>query len=421
MNSYSIPVSGSERAEILDALRGFALFGVLIDNLFAFSGWAFMLQPAREALPTWSADGILGLLELAFIHGKFYSLFSLLFGVGFSIILLRNEQKGLNARGLFYRRLAILMLIGLAHCLLFWEGDILLLYALIGFFLPLFRRCSNKALLTWAILLILSPIFIDLLKIIFEFKTGTFLENMGMAIDKNSGMPPGEGWREILYRPGSGWDEWRTWQQSGIFYRYAYIIESNRIPKVLGMFLLGFYVGRNLLYAKLEQYRPHLRQIRKWGFIIGIPFSLAMAWFEIDEKTIPHPLGLADTISYALGVVPLSLAYASSFALWWHRKKGKTRWRILAPMGRMALTNYLFQTLAGILLYYGIGLGLGGNIGPSVFMPLGMMVYALQIAYSKAWFHYFYYGPMEWIWRQLTYGKRLPLIRKGKANDLHEQ
>ncbi|TAL43472.1 MAG: DUF418 domain-containing protein, partial [Chitinophagaceae bacterium] len=146
----AMPVSLTDRSDILDVLRGFALFGVLTDNIFGFTGYGFFTQSMREALPTWPADGLIGLIEIAFIKGKFYSLFSLLFGIGFSIILIRNEQKGINPLKIFYRRLFILLIIGADHLFLLWEGDILFLYALIGLTLPLFRKCSDKTLLIWA-------------------------------------------------------------------------------------------------------------------------------------------------------------------------------------------------------------------------------------------------------------------------------
>src|SRR6188508_1036194 len=157
----ALPVLQNERSDILDVLRGFALLGVLLDNIFGFTGWGFLTQSMREALPTWPADGIVGLSELTFINGKFYSLFSLLFGIGFSIILIRNEQKGINPLKIFYRRLFILLLIGALHLFGLWEGDILFLYALIGMILPLFRKFSGKALVVTAIALILSPIILD--------------------------------------------------------------------------------------------------------------------------------------------------------------------------------------------------------------------------------------------------------------------
>ena len=410
------PVNLTERADILDVLRGFALIGVLLDNIFGFTGWSFQTQAVRESLPTWPADGILGLLEQAFIHGKFYSLFSLLFGIGFSIILIRNEQKGINPLRIFYRRLLILLLFGLAHCILIWEGDILLLYALIGLTLPLFRRASNRSLLIWATVLLLSPLLIDLIKVLTHIKSGQFLEEIAIQIDKRTGLPTGpDDWRSFLYNEGSGWREWRIWQASGIFYRYAYIIESNRIPKVLGLFLLGFWAGRKMIYSNLQEYSQLFKQVRKWGFIIGIPFSIAMAFLEIDGKNIPNMMGLADTAAYAFGVVPLALAYAASLCLYWNKRNGQTKWKWLAPLGRMALTNYLMQTALGIFLYYGVGLGMGGHIGPVYFIPISLAVFGFQIAYSNLWFRYFNYGPFEWIWRQLTYGKRLA-FRRASSN-----
>ena len=409
----ALPVLQNERSEILDVLRGFALFGVLLDNIFGFTGWGFLTQSMREALPTWPADGIVGLSELTFINGKFYSLFSLLFGIGFSIILIRNEQKGINPLKVFYRRLFVLLLIGAAHLFLLWEGDILFLYALIGMILPLFRKFSDKALLITAGALILSPILLDCINILFHSKPGDGLERLAISIDIKNGVPADSTYATYLYKPGNGFHEWRNWQESGWAYRYSYILDSNRIPKVLGMFLFGFYAGRKMMYLHLEKYVSLFEKLRLWGFIIGIPAAIGSTYFEIFEKSIPNPIGLAHTTFYALSVVPLCLAYASVICLRWIKKKGNSKLKVLAPLGRMALTNYLMQTIIGITLYYSVGFGFGGNIGPVIFVPIGLAVYALQIIYSNLWFKYFNYGPMEWIWRQLTYWKKLPL-RKAK-------
>ena len=410
----ALPVSFNERADILDVLRGFALLGVLLDNLFGFTGWGFLSQEMREALPTWSADGPLALLERTFIHGKFYSLFSLLFGIGFSIILIRNEQKGINPLKIFYRRLFILLLIGAVHLFFIWEGDILFLYALIGLFLPLFRKCSDKALLVWAAALILSPVLIDVIKVIFNFRTGEFLMTIAQEIDKKNGIPlDGGEASQYLYKEASGFREWRNWMEPGFFYRYSDLIESNRIPKVLGMFLFGFYAGRKLIYLHLENHISLFKKLRLWGFAVGIPAAIACTWFAIFARQhMKSELALlGDTFFYALSVVPLSLAYASVICLHWIKKEGNTRLRVLVPMGRMALTNYLMQSILGIIIYYNLGFGLGGDIGPAFYLPIGLAVYAFQVLYSNFWFKYFNYGPLEWIWRMLTYGKRLKILK----------
>ena len=407
----ALPVLQNERSDILDVLRGFALFGVLLDNIFGFTGWGFLTLPMRETLSTWPVDGIVGLSELTFINGKFYSLFSLLFGIGFSIILVRNEQRGINPLKIFYRRLFILLLIGAAHLFLLWEGDILFLYALIGMILPLFRKFSDKALVITAAVLILSPIILDCIYILFQAKPGDGLERLAMRTDIKNGVPTDSTYANYLYKPGSGFHEWRNWQASGWAYRYSYILDSNRIPKVLGMFLLGFYAGRKMMYLHLQNYVSLFKKLRLWGFVVGIPAAIACTYFEIFQKHIPNPIGLTHTTSYALSVVPLSLAYTSVICLDWIKKKGNSKLKVLAPMGRMALTNYLMQTILGITIYYGVGLGFGGNIGPAIFIPIGLVVYAFQVLYSNLWFKYFNYGPFEWIWRMLTYGKRLRISK----------
>lgn len=403
------PVAIEERYSLLDALRGFALLGVMLDNLFGFSGWGFLPQPAKESLPTWTSDAVIATLEQVFINGKFYSLFSMLFGIGFSIILIRNEQKGTNPLKIFYRRLLILLLIGAGHILLLWEGDILLLYALIGFVLPLFRKLSDRHLLILAALLIFSPLLFDLLSVIFQYKNGQFLEKIAIGIDMKNGIPGDDNFAYYLYKDGAGWAEWRNWQESGYLYRYAYLLDSNRIPKVLGMFLIGLYAGRKMIYAHLTDNIPVFKRWRKWGLIIGIPSAGACFYFGLFQKHIPHPIGMVHTLLYATSVVPLCLAYVSMICLRWERKKGQTRFRFLAPMGRMALTNYLMQTVIGISIYYGVGLGLGSRTGPTLFVLIGIGFYLIQVAYSHLWFRYFNFGPMEWLWRMATYGKWLQL------------
>ena len=397
-----------ERAQILDVLRGFAIFGILLNNIYGFSGFGNLQDPARKKLSTFQFDEILNFFQVMLVEGKFYSLFSLLFGIGFSIILIKNEKRGINPFKIFYRRLTVLLLIGAAHIYFLWEGDILFLYAIIGMVLPFFRKCSNKTLLIWASLFILSPIAIDAVKLWLQWGPGDFMIPFAESIDARNGIT-GENWRTYLYKDGSGWHELRNSQQTSFLYRFSSLFNNNRIPKVLGMFLLGFYVGRKMIYANLEQYKALLKKVMFWGFLIGLPFSFAMAIFEGDDKSIyGSPFGMFDTVSYAFGVAPLSLAYASAISLLWLKWKSSLL-KLFEPVGRMALTNYLAQTVIGIFLFYNMGLSLGQDLGISYIFLIAIAIYIFQIIYSKIWFRYFQYGPLEWIWRQLTYGKRLPL------------
>jgi uncharacterized protein len=408
----TLPVKITDRSPILDVLRGIAILGIFINNIYGFSGYGFFTEEYKEQLSTYPIDKVISFLQIMFVEGKFYSLFSLLFGIGFSIIIIRNAQKGINAYKVFYRRLAILFIIGAAHIYFLWEGDILLLYAMLGFVLPLFKKCSDKGLLSWAAVLILSPLAIDVIKILLQVNPGDFLQPIAEDIDKKTGVPIDDGWRTYLFKEGSGWQEWRNYQSSSFIYRYQSLLNNNRIPKVMGMFLIGFYVGRKMMYANLSNYTTLLKKLILWGFVIGLPASFAMAWFERDGKNVYQSAwGLLDTFFYAIGVVPLSLAYVSAICLFWVKTKGKNKLNVFAPVGRMALTNYLLQTIFGVLIFYGVGLGVGQKIGPVYFIPIAIGFYLLQVFFSNMWFRYFQYGPMEWVWRQLTYGKILKILK----------
>ena len=408
------PVLPQERAEVLDVLRGIAVLGIFVSNAIAFSRVAFLPFDVLEQFPTAPLDIPLMFLDLVFIDGKFYTLFSLLFGIGFSIILTRNEQRGLNPIPIFYRRLFVLMLFGLAHLFLLWEGDILLLYGLVGLLLPLFRRVPDQALLRWSIVLIALPVLIDVLRLLFHWSPGDWLMEIAMALDKKNGIPSeGAVYAFYLSKEGAGYQEVLKWCQGAFFWRYEYILDSNRIPKVLGIFLIGLYVGRKRLFLEVAEAVPLLKRIRFWGFWVGLPTNFLMAFFYIDEYHVPESwMGLLDTLTYAVGVVPLSLAYTASLTLMWHKSPPNGFLKRFGSVGRMALTNYLSQSIIAAFIFWGIGLGLGGHIGYSVVLLFVVGVYALQVIWSRLWLKYFEFGPVEWVWRQLTYLRRLPIRRR---------
>ncbi|MEJ7610878.1 MAG: DUF418 domain-containing protein [Ferruginibacter sp.] len=404
------PIALTERATILDILRGIALFGICIANYPILSMYVFQRQDIKEAMSTAAVDQWIPYVHFALIDGKFYSLFSLLFGIGFSIILLRNQAKGKSGLGYFYRRLIILALIGLAHAFLLWNGDILFLYALIGMLLPLFRNLKDKTLIiTWAVL-IFSPLVFDLFKGLTDnkYNPANFFFNNAIALGNKYGITQ---------------DNFGTWQamkteysdvlkfnHSGFFWRWEGLINSNRLPKVLGMFLLGLYVGRKMIYAKLEEHVPLLKKVQKWGFLIGLPFSIGHAYVELNH--LPDgPIGLLHPLFYALNVVPLSLAYTATICLWYLQPRSRKRLSVFAAPGRMALTNYILQSFIAMVLFFGIGLGFGGKTPLTYVIVIAALVYLFQILFSHFWLRYFNYGPVEWIWRQLTYGKRLKLRR----------
>lgn len=402
------PVRSGERYILLDALRGLALFGICLANFQEFSLYSFLKEDAAAGMPTAGIDRIVRYLQYVLIDGKFYTLFSLLFGIGFSIIISNAARKQVNGFPIFYRRMTVLLLIGFVHLMFIWSGDILMLYALLGLILPLFRNMSDKGLLTTAAFFLLLPVVID----------GV----IGLT-GINPSAPVVRVQQYYCARYGITDDNFAYWLRDadnypdvfrfliqGAFVRMQEFIDGNRAFKVLGLFLLGFYIGRNRLYARLTENKKLLKRITAGGFIIGLPLSLLYAWSGMNG----HPWGMAGhTLLYTVSVFPMGLAYATGFSLCYLYNKNHRVFRLLAAPGRMALTNYIGQSIWGIIIFYGIGFGLGADTGLVYALLIATGVYVIEIAFSHLWLHFCQFGPLEWIWRMLTYGKWLT-IKKNK-------
>ena len=408
------PTQESERAALLDALRGFALFGVCIANILtAFSFWGAegteKLMP-RYILPT---DKAAEFLTMMFVDGKFYSLFSLLFGLGFALQLQRAEQRGGDALPTYKRRLRVLMAIGFLHLSLVWPGDILLFYALMGLVLIRLRNLDDRRLVRWAIILVLLPIPFYLPLLIHPaLSLGTpfyLLASVAanaLHLDVNS--------PTIITDVALShhWSDFAKLNVVGIFFRYGSLLFISRPFKVLAMFLIGLLVGRHRVWERLDEFAPWLRRVAIGGFALGLPMCAALAaWQKAGTEQSGPVHGLIETVFYSLGVAPLAMGYAAGFALLWRNDRWRKILSVLAPTGRMALTSYLTQSIIGVTLFYGIGFGLGGRVGPTYFILLALTILAVQTAFATWWLKRFRFGPMEWVWRTITYRKRQPMVR----------
>lgn len=396
----------AHRTSLLDALRGFALFGVVWSNYAFFSIWVILGPEDQAALPGAWLDAVLGPFHDILIDGKFYSIFSLLFGIGFGFFL----DKGASGQARFLRRMLLLLLIGVLHLRFLWAGDILSLYAILGLLLPLFRRVSDRMLLIIATVLLLSPIAVDAARVLTD---DTFYPAapINRAMESDDAIH-GSLWQLIGSVPAGGWAEFNTSNARSWLLRIWIIVDSNRSQKVLALFLIGLWIARRKLFADPAKYSALLKRFSIAGFAIGLPFCI-LNWYSINNlPRLPEAQGLVNTVSYALGVVPLALAYASGFALLWIDPRWQKRFLALAPMGRMALTNYLMQTVLGILVFYGIGLGLGGRVSMVGFESIALAVFIVQVIWSHWWLKRFHFGPMEWLWRSLTYGKMMEMRKE---------
>lgn len=347
-------------------------------------------------------DHITRWLLYVFVDGKFYTLFSLLFGIGFSIIIRNAERKGADGFRIFYRRMTLLLIIGFIHLMFIWSGDILMLYALLGMLLPLFRRASDNKLLAWAGFFLFLPIAVD-----FACEmTHTNLALPFIRLQEAYCADYGINEANFAYWLHDAEDYSTTFQflVQGAFVRMQEFVDGNRYFKVLGLFLIGFCIGRKRIYADLEGNKSLLSKVFRYGLAAGLPCSFLYAWSAMEQ----HPLGLTlHSLFYLVSVYPLGFAYAAGLGLFYLKTKDGTPWKWLASTGRMALTNYIGQSVIGMFLFYGIGLGFGTEIGLLQTELVVLAVFSFQIVFSTLWMSQFKFGPLEWGWRMLTYGKWL--------------
>ena len=355
------PTPPQQRLEALDALRGFALLGVLVVNVY--QSYGLRLSPLDSAVGRWIA--LLG-------EGSFYPAFSLLFGLGFALQLGRGTP---TAR--FRRRLFWLLAFGLVHGVFIWHGDILASYALIGLLLPYLARASSRDLL------LLAGLLYGL----------SFLLFAALATGPDVTPSPGDIARAPSYLAAL---ELRA-------ERFTAGLLSGVIlfgGQLLALFALGLYLGRQGV-ARLLAERRWLSRALVLCLLVAVP----ILWLYARTPEAPR---LLYALEYLVASPLLGFAYLAALALILQIRPRPA----LAAVGRMALSNYLAQSVLCTLLYYAYGLGLYGRLGVAANLLLSLGVFAAQMLFSRLWLRHFRFGPAEWLWRSLTYGQAQPWLRK---------
>ena len=383
-----------ERIQALDVVRGVAVGGILLANVLVFFGLTFLPPDRAAAFPTAAVDRVALFVEHVLVDGKFYSVFSLLFGIGFGLQLARGGDAALPR---FKRRLRILLGIGAVHAFLIWAGDILMLYALLGFTMPWFARKSDRQLLRWTVILLAIPTALYAIAVAVSLATGS---GTGEA-SSGSGMPASI--LAIFERFGTGGIKDAFISNLVLLAgRWADLVITVRFPKVLGMFVLGFWTVRTGLALSLPAHRAMLMRWSLLGWIVGLPANVIAVWALERWPYIPPSIGgLLGVAMQAVGVPMLALGYAATVALL--VVDGRRAIGVFAPVGRMALTNYLMHSVICVTLSYGFGLGLWWQIGASKALAIAAAIILVQIPLSAWWLSRYRFGPVEWIWRRLTY------------------
>ncbi len=393
----AVPTPGAQRLDLLDALRGFALAGVLLVNLRDLSLFGFLSEEARIALATSRWDHFLEIGIAALVEKKAITIFTLLFGIGFAMQAQRAAESGEGLHR-YVRRLLILLAIGIGHSV-FWYGDILRFYAVMGLVLVPMARLRTRAL-----------VWLGLAISLFSWP---LLRPLGDSLGQGAARP-----NEILASTFAAFSDSSMlgMLKANLSYDLWSRVNQWNLPfALLGRFLIGAAFGRSDV-VRGAQTHP-----RFWArlLVLSLPLGAALTTFGTlhdygalrsrdwwNTELLIRPVQGAASLS-------LGLAYMAAFVLLFQRPAWHRWLNLLSPVGRMALTNYLLQTLIGLALFYGIGLGLGPRFGLAgvsfLFFPI---IFCAQIAFSHWWLSRFNFGPIEWIWRCLTYGCRLPMRQR---------
>ena len=405
MTDAAIPVAAAarERLDVLDAVRGAAVLGILFVNIESLSGYGFSSPETRAAAPLSQWNGAAELFIAIFIEAKFYALFSLLFGVGFAVFIERAAARGADAVRLFKRRLVGLLLIGLVHTVFVWYGDILVTYAVLGFGLIPFLRKSDRALLRTAVLLFLLPaaLYVAGAVVISFLPSG--------PVERGGGLPPVLADAADHFGRGS----YPQVVASNLVFTAANVVRRLALmffPRVFGMFLIGLYIGRSGLLQRLHEHQALLRRIAVLGGVAGVP--LAVIGAVLPERLPPAGAVFVEGVAKSLAIPALTLGYAASLCLLFGRSRLLLRW--FAAPGRMALTNYLAHSVIGIVVFYGIGFNLYGRLSLVSALMFAVGLFALQIVLSLAWLRIAAFGPAEWLWRMFTYRRRFALLASSR-------
>ena len=396
------PAQASERIVAIDIIRGIALFGVLLINFPFFSG-AGILSRLEQPLYQGNISLLVSKLATVLVNAKSFACFSMLFGIGLFIQFERADKRGLRPAAFAIRRLGGLFLIGLAHATFCWWGDVLTKYAIGGFVLILFLRAKPKMLLIAAASFLLLteclPFLMEKSPMVFPLA----------AIDSAYGH---QGWVECLRL------------NVGMLSPRSFL--ANELPTVttsLAFFFVGATLWKLGLVSNPAGHATTLRRIfhsTMWfglitNAILFTPIRIIPEAWTIFAHGIPW--GLFCNIS----ILAMTVGYFSGLLCILGSEKWLRRMTLLAPVGRMALTNYLAQSIVLVFAFSHYGLGLWGRISPSVAWPLIIAFYAIEVAWSNWWLANFKFGPAEWIWRSMTYGKLQPMIKETKRTHISEE
>ncbi len=404
------PMSLAERIDVVDILRGLAILGMLIVNFSHDLDWSWWFTKFWPE----TADRIAYFVLRFFVAEKFHALFSFLFGWGFALQMQRAEVRGVRFFPFYGRRLFVLLLIGLTNLVLMGWDTTLVEYALAGYLLFLFRARALKTVLVAAFLCacywpahdalishnhaqrLENPRTVEVTRQADAKQKAEYIKTE----EDDLQLSAHNGFKQLLVRDA---EDAASELSSGSFY-------LGLVGYPFPLLLLGLYVGQRRI---LQDIRAHVGLLRKvfWlglGLgVVGNGVGLLVSRYPGTYEPRWATSWIADAVFHQVGVPALCFCYAAGVVLLAQKPAWKVRLAPLAPVGRMALSNYILQILIFDLLAY--GLEFFGKFGPLLGVPIGLMVFLLEVFLSAWWMRRFRFGPAEWLWRTLTYGELQPI------------
>lgn len=386
----TLPVEQKDRAIIVDVIRGFALIGVLIANFTSYVEQQTP-EPILNSISS-SLDRFLLAFNSVFLEWKFMTLFSILFGYGFGLVLESLEKKNINPNFFFVKRMFWLFVFGVIHSI-FWWGDVLNLYAMSGILLLFFRNKSNKTILSCAVLFILViPVLISYL-LRNQPETFTDADIQGLYIQ---------------YKQGTLFEIFKF---NINFYYRMFVASGNNLHDIietLGRFLFGYFLLRIKFFHLVEEKKTIFKKVALFASPIMIAYFI-LRWLLMNGTIHINQYILSSLLS--IGVFSTTTFYVSILVIAYLSFGMNKFFTALQALGRMTLTNYLMVSVFLIIFLYGFGFNKLGEIPIHTIWLYAFVWLFFEIIFSTFWLEKFKYGPTEWIWRQLTYWKRLQ-IRK---------
>lgn len=386
----------SKRIQSIDILRGMALMGILIVHFAVGLHWLYASPEQKALMPFPEINAIVGPVIDFFFTDKSRTLFAFMFGISFFIQLKSAERHKKPFKHAFLWRLTILMIFGLLHGHLLFSADILRYYAAGGLLLLLVYKWSSKSLLILGLFLnIIVPVIATIVSIVYKINLfGDFPDLLSF---------------QKAFMSTSFWENFRINNFDAITRYNLFYLLYYFVP-VTGIFLIGICVGRQNYLQNPEMHTKLLKRFVVWGLSIGFLIQGSNLFMN---AALEHKWINGNIIIYAfkdflvsIAVLLISLGYISTLTLLCLRPSWNRFLSILAPAGRMTLTNYIMQSVFLWVVFYGSGFGLYLKIGPSISIFIALALCGLQLAWSYYWLTYFKMGPFEWVWRYANTGKR---------------